>query len=118
MRVEITRVQQFFSHYLNEKNDQITQLQTQIQSLESEMIDVEKFKHQDLQVIDQLRQAYVHFCQIMGCVLNQQGMINDFSKIISEKEVELTMVQRKFMELILCQNVVTLVTHNSSQTFE
>jgi hypothetical protein len=45
-------------------------------------------------------------------------MINDFSKIISEKEVELIVVQRKFMELILCQNEVTSVTHSSSHTFE
>jgi hypothetical protein len=30
------------------KRAQITQLQTQIQSLESEMIDVEQFKHQSL----------------------------------------------------------------------
>jgi hypothetical protein len=54
----------------------------------------------------------------MGFVLNQQSMINDFSKIISEKEVELTMVQKQFTELILCQNEVSLVTQNSSQTFE
>jgi hypothetical protein len=46
----------------------------------------------------------------MGCVLNQWSMINNFSKIILEKEVELTIVQRKFMELILCQNEVSSVT--------
>ena len=59
------------SDSISEKNAQIAQIQTQIQSLESEMIDVEKFKHQYLQVNNQLRQEHVHFCQIMGCVLNQ-----------------------------------------------
>ena len=54
----------------------------------------------------------------MGCVLNQQSMINDFSKIISEKEVESVVVERKFMESILCENEVSSVTQNSSQTFE
>jgi Tfp pilus assembly protein PilN len=36
------------SDSISENNAQITQLQTQIQSLESEMIDVEQLKHQDL----------------------------------------------------------------------
>jgi len=62
LKAKITRVQQFLSNFISENNAQITQLQTQTQSLESEMIDVEQVKHQDLQVNDQLRQAHVHFC--------------------------------------------------------
>jgi len=53
-RVEIAQVQQLLSNSLNGKNAQITQLQSKIQSLESEMIDVGQFKQQELQVNDQL----------------------------------------------------------------
>jgi hypothetical protein len=42
----------------------------------------------------------------MGSILNQQGMINDFSKIILDKEVELAKVQNKFFESISCQDEV------------